>query len=99
MSFMKGIKSMIADNKAKGRSCSTNAEYHLHLGVNHALEDVFKNLLKEAKSLAAYCANPLTPESGREAQVKVNLISEILGLESDDDWKPLREAYENNKPK
>ena len=66
--------------------------------VKAELESLFTELLEKAKKTAAYTANPITPEFGEEAKAEMNLLAEILGLNTDEDWQPLREAYQANKP-
>ncbi len=66
--------------------------------VKAELESLFTELLEKAKKKAAYTANPFTPEFGEEAKAEMNLLAEILGLNTEEDWQPLKEAYQSNKP-
>ena len=66
--------------------------------VKAELESLFTELLEKAKKKAAYTANPFTPEFGEEAKAEMNLLAEILGLNTEEDWQPLKEAYQDNKP-
>ena len=66
--------------------------------VKAELESLFSEILDIATKAAAYEANPITPESGEETKAEIRILAKVLGLETDDDWKPLADAYQANKP-
>jgi len=63
------------------------------------LEAVFEDIMNIACEYANYAGNPLTPESGELSNEKVKLLGRILGLETEEDWAQVREAYLAGKEK
>ncbi len=66
--------------------------------VRTEITSIISDIMEDIKEYAKRTADPLTPELGKESVMKLNLLAKIIGLESDEDWAPVAQIYQENLP-